>query len=100
MKFLALSLYLLPTFILSSAVIDCFQKVNNEKGNNLSLKIRLELPSAFLHESCRSPKKHAVLCENNIFSVKIKDSLLFVTNRCIKVTSKYALPSVSRVKLH
>ena len=32
--------------------------------------------------------------------VKVRESLLCVTNRCIKVTSKLILPSVSRFELH
>ena len=82
-KFLALTLYLLArrtlTLISSSAIIGCFQKVNYEK--NLSYHL-------LFVESCRSFKKYAVLCGNNSVSVKRRNSLLFVANRYVKVTSK------------
>ena len=87
------------TLILSSAIFGCFQKVNFEKGINLVIK-DFELSSAFSYESCQSFKKLAILCGNNSVSVKIRDSLICVTNRCIKVTSKHILPSVYRVKLY
>ena len=91
MKALALTLYLLARVILalisSSAIIGCFQKVNYKKGIIL-VTLDFELPSAFLYESRRSLNIYAVLCGNNSVSVKIRDSLLFVTNRCIKVTRK------------
>ena len=44
-------------------------------------------------------QKIDVLCGNNSALVKIRESLLCVKNRCIKVTSKLILPSVSRFKL-
>ena len=84
------------TLILSSAIFGCF---NFEKGINLVIK-DFELSSAFSYESCQSFKKLAILCGNNSVSVKIRDSLICVTNRCIKVTSKHILHSVSRVKLY
>ena len=94
-SWLCLNLYSLAiitlTLILSSAIW--------EKGINLVGK-DFELPSALFYESCRSLKKYVVLCGNNSVWVKVMDSLICVTNLCVKVTAKYILPSVSRVKLH
>ena len=100
-KLLALTLYLLARITLnlisSSAITGCFQKANFQ-GFNLVI-LNFELPSAFLYASCELIEKYAVLCGNNSVLVKIRDSLLCVTNWCIKVTSKLILPSVSRFKL-
>ena len=91
MKFLALTSDLLDkrtlTLMSSFAITGCFQKVNFQ-----------DLPSAFLFTSCELFEKISCLCENNSVLVKIRDSLLYATNRCIKVTSKLILPSVSRFK--
>ena len=99
LKFLALTLYLLArttlTLISSSS---CFQNVNFQ-GFNLVIS-NFELSSAFLYASCELLEKQPVLCRNNSILVRIRDSLLCVTNRCIKVTSKLMLPSVSRFKFY
>ena len=54
MKFLALTFYFLARIILtlisSSAITDCFQKVNFQGFNFVILNF--ELPSAFLYASC------------------------------------------------
>ena len=100
MKFLALTSYLLAritlTLISSFAITGCFQKVNFQ-GFNLVI-LNFELPSAFLYALYELFERWAVLCGNNSVLVKIRDSLLCVTNRCIKVTSKLILPSTSRFK--
>ena len=100
MKFLALTFYFLARIILtlisSSAITDCFQKVNFQGFNFVILSF--ELPSAFLYASCELFEKQAVLCGNNSVLLKIRDSLLCVTNRCIEVTTKLILPSISRFK--
>ena len=70
--FLVLSLYLLARIrltLISSSAIGCFKKVN------------FQLP-------CDLLKKQAVLCGNYRVLLNITDSLLCVTNCCIKVTSK------------
>ena len=86
------------TLISSFAITGCFQKVNFQ-GFNLVI-LNFELPSAFLYALCELFEKQAVLCENNSVLVKIRDSLLCVANRCIKVSSKLILPSVSRFKFY
>ena len=100
MKFLALTSYLLAritlTLISSFAIIACFQKVIFQGFNLVILKF--ELPSAFLYALCELFEKLAVLCKYNSVLVKIRDSLLCVTNHCINVTSKLILPSISRFK--
>ena len=105
MKFLALTSHLLAritlTLISSFAITGCFQKVNFH-GFNLVI-LNFELPSAFLYTLCELFEKQAeiiveIICGNNNVLVKIRDSLLCVTNHCIKVTSKLILPSVSRFK--
>ena len=100
MKFLALTSYLLAriklTLISSFAITGCFQKVNFQ-GSNLVI-LNFELPSAFLYALCELFEKQAALCGNNSVLVKIRDSLLCVTNRYINVTSKLILPSISRFK--
>ena len=100
MKFSALNLDLLAritlTLISSFAITDCFQKLNFQGFNFVTLNF--EFPSAFWHASCKLFEKQANFCENNSVSVKIRDSLLCVTNRCINVTTKLILPSVSRFK--
>ena len=102
MKFLALTSYLLAritlTLISSFAITGCFQKVNFQ-GFNLVV-LNFELPSAFLYALCELLEKKAVLCGNNSVLVKIRDSFLCVTNRCIKVSSKVILPSISRFKYY
>ena len=45
-----------------------------------------------------SYSKNGVLWKKYSVLVKIRDSLLYVTRHCIKVTSKLILPSVSRLK--
>ena len=94
MKFLSLNLHLLAritlTLIPSSAIIGCFQKVNFQGFNS---RIR--------HVSYSKNRWNGgqvrFYVEIQRFR-KIRDSLLCVTNRCIKVTSKLNLPSVSRFK--
>ena len=90
-KFLALTWDLLAkrtlTLMSSFAITGCFQKVNFQ-----------DLPSAFLFTSSELFEKICCLCENNSVLVKIRGSLLCATNRCIKVTSKLILLSVSRFK--
>ena len=49
------------------------------------------------NESCESFKNETVLCGKNSVLVKIRGSLLCVTNHCVKVISKVILPSVSRL---
>ena len=96
MKFLALTLYLLATITLtlisSSAITRSFQNVCCQR---FSLVIwNFEFPSPFLYALVSYSK-------NNLFYnvlVKIRDSLLCVTNHCIIVTSKLLLPSFSRFK--
>ena len=92
MKFLALTLYLLAritlTLISSFAITDCFQNVNFQRYTLVILNF--ELPSAFLY-ALFSYGNHSVL-------VKISGSLLCERNRCIKVSSKLTLASVSRFK--
>ena len=90
MKFLALTLYLLVritlTLISSPSIVGCFRKINFQ-GFNLS-----HLHSRVCHVSCpKNMWKYTVL-------VKIRESLLCVTNRSIKVARKLILPSVSRFK--
>ena len=43
-------------------------------------------------------QKESVVCKKYSVLVKIRDSLLCVANRYIKVTSKLIVPSVSRFK--
>ena len=74
----------------SSATIGYFQKVSFQ-GCNLNF----ELPSAFMYASCELFDKQAVLCGNNSILLKIRDSLFCVTNRCINVTSKKIMATVS-----
>ena len=95
MKFLALTLYLVVritlTLISSPAIIGCFPKVNFQ---GIDLVIWNFESSAFMWVIQKIGYfmwKYSVL-------VKIWESLLCVTNRCIKVTSKLILPSVSRFK--
>ena len=96
MKFLALISYLLAritlTLISSFAITGCFQKVNFQGFNFVILKF--VLLSAFLYVLCELFEK----CRNNSVLVKIRDSLLCVTNRCIKVTSRLFLLTVFRFK--
>ena len=100
MKFLALTLYLLAritlSLISSSAITDCFQNVNFQ-GFDLVI-LNFELPPAFLYASCVLFEKYAVLCGYNSVLLKIRDILLCVTNRCMKLTSKLIFPLVSRFK--
>ena len=100
MKLLALTLYLLAritlTLISLSVITGCFQKVKFQ-GFNLVI-LNFELPSAFLYASCELFEQYAVLCGNNSILLKIRDSLLYVTNLFIKVTSKLIFSSVSRFK--
>ena len=100
MNFLALSSDLLAritmTLISSFAITGCFQKVNFQ-GYNLVI-INFELLSAFLYGLFELFEKQAVLCGNDSYLVKIRDSLLCVKNPCIKVTRKVILPLVSRFK--
>ena len=73
----------------------------NKEGNSLVINLvilNFELTSTFLYALCELFIKYAVLCGNNIVLVKIRDSLFRVTNRCIKVTSKLSLSSVSEFK--
>ena len=87
MKFLALISYLLAritlTLISSFAITGCFQKVNFQGFNFVILKFALL--SAFLYVLCELFEK----CRNNSVLVKIRDSLLCVTNRCIKLPAGY-----------
>ena len=99
MKFLALNSDLLARIILSLlssfTVTDYFQKINFQKFNLVILNF--ELPSPPLYALCELFRKQAALCGNDSVLEKIRDSLLCATDRCIKVTSKIILPSVSRV---
>ena len=95
MKFLVFTLYLVTritlTLISSPAIIGCFPKVNFQ---GIDLVIWNFESSAFMWVIQKIGCfmwKYSVL-------VKIRESLLCVTNRCIKVTSKLILPSVSRFK--
>ena len=99
-KLSALTLNLLAritlTLIASSTIIACFQKVNF-KGLNVIwviwsyvICILVCIMWVIRNMSC-CMWKYSVL-------VKIRESLLCVTNRCIKVISKLILPSVSRFK--
>ena len=83
--------------ISSFAITGCFQEVDFREFNLVILNF--ELPSAFLYVLCELFEKEAVLCGNNNVLVKIRNSLLCVRNRYIKVTSKLNLPSISRFKL-
>ena len=100
MKFLALTLYLLAritlTLISSSAIIGCFQKLNFQ-GFNLVIW-NFELPSEFLYALVSYSKNSLFYVKKYSVLLKIRDSLLCVTNRCIKVTGKLIWPSVSRFK--
>ena len=100
MKFLALTLYLLAritlTLISSSAIIGCFQKLNFQ-GFNLIIW-NFELPSELLYALVSYSKNSLFYVKKYSVLLKIRDSLLCVTNRCIKVTSKLILPSVSILK--
>ena len=102
LKFLDLTLYLLDritlTLISSFAITGCFQKANLQ-GFDLVI-LSFHLPSAFLYVLCELFEIWAVLCRNNSVLLKIRNKLLCVTNRCIKVTSKLILPSVSRFKFY
>ena len=96
MKFLALTLYLFATIILtlisSSAITGSFQNVSCQR---FSLVIwSFEFPSPFSYALVSYSK-------NNLFYsvlVKIRANLLCVTNHYIIGTSKLLLPSVSRFK--
>ena len=103
MKFMTLIFYLFArlTLTLTSAFafIDCFEKVNFEQEFNLVIE-NFEFPSAFLYESRQSFIKQVALCGNNKALVKIRSSLLCVTNHYVKCTSKLILPSIYRIKLH
>ena len=100
MKFLSLNSNLLArttlALISSFAITGYFQKVNSQ-GCSLGI-LNFELSYAFLYELCELFQKQAVLCGNYSVSVIISDSLLCVTNHCIKVASKLILFSVSRFK--
>ena len=100
MNFLALTLYLLAriilTFILSTAIFGCFQKLNF-LGFNLVIW-NFELPSEVLYALVSYSQNSLFYVKIIAFLLKIRDSLLCVTNRCIQVTSKLILPSISRFK--
>ena len=79
--------------------LDSMKKSSKKKETGIEKKIVELLQQAtdlrkrtgkylYLYESCQSFKKYAVLCGNNSVSVKIRDSLLCVTSRCMKVISK------------
>ena len=92
MKFLALTLYLLARITLNFKQ----QRITlNFQGFNLVI-LNFELPFAFLYTSYELFEKWVVLCRNNSVLMKIRDTLIFVTNCCTKVTGKLTLPSVSR----
>ena len=100
-KFLASTLSLLAritlTLISSSAFVGCFQKVSFQEFN-LAI-CNFEFPSAFLYASCQLFENLSVLCSKKLsVLVKIRNNSFYVTNVCIKVTSKLILPSVSRFK--
>ena len=101
MKFLALTQYLLAritlTLISSSDIIFCFQKVNFQ-GFNLVI-LNFEFSSAILVCVSELFEKQSVSCKKYSVLVQIRENLLCVTNRCIKITGKLILPSVSRFKL-
>ena len=100
-KFLASTLSLLAritlTLISSSACVGCFQKDSFQEFN---LAIwNFEFPSAFLYASCQLFENLSVLCSKKLsVLVKIRNNSFYVTNVCLKVTSKLILPSVSRFK--
>ena len=98
MKFLTsdllarITLTLIPSF----AITGCFQKVNFQGFNLVTLNFGLQSP--FLYALCELLQKQAFLCGNDNALVKLSDSLLCVTHHCMKVTIKLILPSVSRFK--
>ena len=100
MKFLAWTSDLLAritlTLISSFDITDCFQKVDFQGFNSVILNF--QLPSAFWYALYELFKKEVVLSGNNSVSVKLRDSFLFVTNSCIKITTKLIFPLVSRSK--
>ena len=95
---LTLTLHLLArvtlTLISSPAIIGC-QKVNFQGFNLVKWNFQ---SSAFLSVSCELFKKIGYFMRKYSVLVKIRESFLYVTNHCIKVTSKLILPSVSRFK--
>ena len=99
-KFLALTLSLLVritlTLISYSAIISCFQKLKFQ-GFNLVVW-NFELPFAFLHALVSYSRNSLFYVKKCSVLLKIRNSLLCVTNLCIKVTSKLILSSVSRFK--
>ena len=99
MKFLAFTLYLLArialTLISFSAIIGYFEKVSF-KGFNL-VNWNFELSYAFLHASFEFFKSGLFIWKYHVL-LKIRDGLICVTNRYIKVRSKLILLSVSRSK--
>ena len=100
MNFVALTLHLLArialTLISSTAIISCFHKLNFQGFNFVIWNF--ELPPELLYALVSYSKNSLFYVKKYTFLLKIKDSLLCVTNYCIKVTSKLILPLISLFK--
>ena len=68
---------IIRTLISSFAITGCFQKVNFQGFNLVTLNFGLQSP--FLYALCELLQKQAFLCGNDNALVKFSDSLLRVT---------------------